>query len=201
LSTGVREITMRHLKILGLAVAAAMSLMLFVGADAASATTLTTTTYPSGAPIDLSLVSGSTTRLTSPMGTTVVTCSQSTAKGKTTQTSGTWIEVDLETLTWGGCTSTVNTVVNGKLEMMWTSETSGEVVGRETQVTTVMGGITCVYSFGEGTKLGTIVGGENPRLKFETKIKKASGGFACPTEPTTEAEYVVTEPQVLLFSS
>jgi len=196
---------MRHLKMLGLAVVVSAALTAMGEAGTASATTLCTTAdspgctmaYTSGTTIDLSLIHRGTAGLTSPAGTTILTCSESIIKGKITQTSGTWIEVDLEALTWGQCSLIVDTVVNGKLSVMWTSETIGEVVGEGTEVTTVIGGVSCVYTFGEGIKLGTIAGSSEPTLKIETKIKKAEGSFVCPVEPTMDAEYVLTEPHAL----
>jgi hypothetical protein len=196
---------MRYWKRLGLVAVAATTLTAISGVGGASATTLCTTadspgctmTYTTGTTIDFSLVPGGTTRITSPPGVTVLTCTESTIKGKTTQTSGTWIEVDIEAFTRGGCNATVDTIVNGKLEIMWTSGNNAEVVGKEAQVTTIIGGVSCTYGFGEGTKLGTLMGGEAPTLKIETKIKKVAGSFACPAEPIMDAEYVLTEPHAL----
>lgn len=83
---------------------------------------------------------------------------------------------------------------------MWLKGNEAEVVADETRVTVVIGGVSCVYTAGEGTKLGTIAGGSEPTLKIETKVKKKEGSFACPTEPIWDAEYVITEPNPIFAS-
>jgi hypothetical protein len=116
---------------------------------------------------------------------------------KTASETGEVISANLETLTWGGCAHTTDTIANGKLEIKWTSGTSGEVIGRETQWTETITGVSCTYGFGEGTKLGTISGGEAPVLKIEAVVKKLAGSFFCPEAPTLDAEYVFTEPHAI----
>jgi hypothetical protein len=195
---------MKSLKMLALAAIAALGLMAFVGAGTASATTLCTTAtgpcYPAGTSLHASLVPNSTARLTSPAGTTVVTCPESTLTADMVNNTGTWIEATIHTLDWSEkCTSKVESInaSTGKLTIMWTEKNNAEVVADATQVTVVIGGVSCVYTAGEGTKLGTMTGGAEPILKIETKVKKSSGSFACPLEPTWDAEYVMTEPHAI----
>src|SRR6478735_5197302 len=174
---------MKTLRALGLATIAAMVLTALAGAGTAQAILYTdaakTIPYAAGTVIDLSLKSGTTTKLTRG-GAIEDTCTESTAKGKTASESGEVISINLETLTWGGCNQTIDTLANGKLEIKWTSGTSGEVIGKESQWTAMITGLSCTYGFGEGTKLGTISGGEAPVLKVEAAVKKAAGSILCP---------------------
>jgi hypothetical protein len=194
---------MKTLKALGLATVAAMVLMAFAGAGAAQAILYTdaakTIPYSAGTVVDLSLKSGTTTKLTRG-GSTEATCTESTAKGKVANEPGEPL-VLLETLSWGGCSQTTDTLAKGSLEIKWTSGTSGEVIGKEAQWTETVVGVSCIYGFGEGTKLGTISGGEASALKVEAAVKKMAGGFLCPETPTLDAEYIFTEPHAVYVGS
>jgi hypothetical protein len=100
-------------------------------------------------------------------------------------------------LTWSGCSQTTHTTAGGTLDIMYTSGTSGEVVGTGFGVTVFIFNVTCTYSAGEGTKLGTLTGGSAPILKIETTVKKTAGGIFCPSTAGWDAEYVVTTPHAL----
>jgi hypothetical protein len=195
---------MKALRVLGLATIAAMALTALAGAGTAQAILYTdaakTIRYSAGTVVDLSLKSGTTTKLTNGSGGTEVTCTESTAKGKVANEPGEPIVV-IETLTWGSCNRTTDTIANGKLEIKWTSGTSGEVIGRETQWTSNLVGVSCTYGFGESTKLGTISGGEAPVLKIEAVVKKIAGAFLCPEKLILDAEYVFTEPHAIYVGS
>jgi len=193
-----------YLKTLCLSAITAMALLGLAGTGAAQAILYTdaakTIPYSAGTVVDLSLKSGTTTKLTAGGGETEATCSESTAKGKVANEPGEPLVV-IETLTWGGCKQTTDTLAKGSLEIRWTSGTSGEVIGRETQWTETIGGLSCTYGFGESTKLGTISGGEAPVLQIEATVKKISGSLLCPEKPTLDAEYEVTEPHALYVGS
>jgi hypothetical protein len=202
---------MKHLKMLGLAAIAALGLMAFVGAGTASATTLCTSVsgsacsvdYGVGQKYDGSLKSGTTARLTSG-GSTIATCSASTVKGEQTNTSATWITIDITELTWpaANCSTTTDTIelakgYFGKLTVMWTKENNGEVWADETEVTLSLFGTTCTYGAGAGTKLGTFTGGAEPILSISTTVNKTAGNFLCPGTAGWDAEYVLTEPHAV----
>ena len=156
-----------------------------------------TVMYPTGTTVDLSLKSGSTARTTSG-GSTIATCTESTAKGKASNETGKTISISLESLTWGGCSQTTHTVKTGELKIEWSSGANGEVIGQGSEWKVDIFGVTCTYGFGEaGAKLGTITGGTEPVLNINTTITKAAGGFLCPGTAGFEAEYVVTEPHAL----
>jgi len=191
---------MKPLRICGLAAVAAACVVGLLGVTTVQAALYTdsgrTVRYPTGTTIDLSLKSGSTSRLTNG-GETIATCSESTAKGKTAGESGETIPLSLESLTWGGCSQTTDTLKTGQLEITWTGGGNGEVVGKESQWTVVVSGSSCTYGLGEGVKLGTLTGGETPTLKIEALVARTSGGIVCPSAVTWDSEYVVTDPHAL----
>jgi len=194
---------MKYLKMLGLAAAAAMALMAF-GAGSASATTLFTDSaktkdYVSGTGIDASLVSGGSARLTSGSGATIATCTGGTVEGITTNTTGTYVSGNVEAanMTWSGCSQTTQTTAGGTIHIDHTSGNNGTVTGTGFGVTVAIFGVSCTYGAGEGTHLGTLVGGETPILTIETTVKKIAGPFPCPGTAGWDAEYVVTSPHAL----
>lgn len=194
---------MKQLKTLVLATVTVMVLLGLAGGSAAQASTslytdaAKTISYPAGTTIDLSLKSGATARLTNSKGETLDACTGSTANGKTASESGEAISVSLETLSWSGCSTTTDTLATGSLEIKWITGSSGEVTGKKSEWTVQIFGLSCTYSFGEGTKLGSFAGGEAPLLKVEVAVKKTAGGFICPETATFDAEYVFTEPHAI----
>jgi hypothetical protein len=197
---------MKHLKMLGLAAFAAMALMAF-GAGSASATKLCTqeactTVYASGTVISSSLKSGSTARLTSG-GATVDTCTSSSLCGTTTNTEGTTVAGNIETLTWGSagtsCSVTTDTIKTGSLAIEKTGANEGKVTGSGSEVTTSTFGTTCTFGTGTGTVLGTIKGGVEPVITISTTVQKTAGNFLCPSTAGWDAEYVVTTPHALFI--
>ena len=184
---------------------AAFAALGVLGAGTASATVLCTdaacgTVYKAGTTIELNLVSGTSARLTSG-GSTIATCTGSTAKGTTSSESGTPLTGTISSLTWSGCSQTTHTVANGSLSVEWISETlNGTVTGKGSQVTVGIFGVSCTYGTGEGTHLGTLTGGEAPILKVAATVSKTAGGFLCPSTAGWDAEYLVTEPHAVFVN-
>jgi hypothetical protein len=197
---------MRYLKMLGLAAVAAMGLMAFVGASTASATTLFTDSahkiaYPKETTIHATLEPGTTAKLTSG-STTIASCTGSTVHGITLNETGETVSgpISEKGLTWEGCNQTTHTVATGSLSVKWTSGTNGEVIGKANQVTLGIFGTSCTYGTGEGTKLGTLTSGTEPKLVINATVARTAGGFLCPTTGIWEAEYTVTEPHALYIT-
>jgi hypothetical protein len=206
---------MKHLKMLGLAAIAALGLMAFVGAGTASATTLATDAagtihYEVGTVIHATLKEGTSAKLESG-STTIATCTKSTVQGaiedpvveteiegkKKKFPSGTWITGAISKLTWEGCSQTTDNVSLGSLEIMKTGSDEGEVVGKGSQVTLTAFSTSCTYGTGEGTKLGTIKGGEAPEMVISAELPKTAGSFLCPSVGRWTATYVVTSPHAV----
>jgi hypothetical protein len=192
---------MKHLKIIGLAAIAVLGLMAFVGAGTASATTLFTSSnltgaYTSGTEFHAELSAGKTDVLTDGSGNPLVTCTGSTVAGKTSNTTGTQVFIALLQIFTSGCDTTVDVLANGSLEIEKTSKANeGKVVGKNTQVTVTIFGVSCVYGTGTGTTLGTITGGTAPMLNIAAVgLTKVSGGFLCPSSAGWDANFTVGTP-------
>ncbi len=186
---------MKHLKMLGLAAIAALGLLAFIGAGAASADLYTdagkTIKYGTGTTVNASLATGKSAALKTG-GTTIATCTGGGVHGTTENETGT-VTGSISSLTWTGCSQTTHTVANGKLSV----SSSGAVTGSGNAVTLGIFGTSCTYGTGAGVTLGTLEGGETPVLKINANIPRTAGGFLCPSVGTWEAEYIVTEPHAL----
>jgi len=200
---------MKYVKMLGLAAVAAMALMAFVGAGTASATTLcrtnVTTCEPAwdvaqGSTLDASLKSGTSAILETAGGLIRDTCTTSTVKGTTTNTSGTTVSGTVENLTFEGCS--VKTQVleqDGTLEIA----SNGEVKAKGFRVTVEILGESCIYTAGTGTKLGTLTGGSPATLTVSATIgiNAAESGANCAPSSNWTATYTITEPSALWVTS
>ncbi len=186
---------MKYLKILGLAAVAAMALMAFA-ASSASATTLIggspEGTLGSGAVIDFSIPSGSTATLVDTTGEELDKCSTSTVKG--TLSSGT--TGSIETLSWGSCTFPTNTITKGKLEVISTGGTNGEVKAdgtTEVTINTIFFG-SCIYGVTSGTSVGTLAGNPATFTANAVAEKFSGSNLACPSTSKWTGTYKSTEP-------
>lgn len=200
---------MKRLKMLGLAMIAVLGLTAFVGAGTGSATKLCTDSaciavYPKVETIQATLESGTSAKLTSG-SSTIATCTGGSVHGATSNNNegNTWVSgpVAAASLTWSGCSQTTKTDEGGTLDIMWTSGTNGVVRGTGFEVTVELFGVSCVYTAGEATELGTITGGTSPTLKIETIVSKKTGGFLCPNTAGWDASYIVTSPHALYLGA
>ncbi|HEV2858759.1 MAG TPA: hypothetical protein VGW80_10190 [Solirubrobacterales bacterium] len=204
---------MKHTKMLGLAVMAAMALMAFAGVGTASATKLcqnnaNTTTcsapYASGTVIHANLTGKAT--LETSGGTVLDVCGISTVEGKTSNvgSSTETVKGAITALTWEECTKETKTITPGELEIHSISGTdNGTLTAKNTQVT--INGLfeneSCIYGAGTGTDLGTVVGGAPATLSISTLVKKQTGsGALCPFEARWTASYAVDKPNPLYVS-
>jgi hypothetical protein len=194
---------MKHLKMLGLAAIAALGTMAFVGTGTASATTLSTdaagnTKYALGTGFILSLEPITSTLLETTSGGEVATCSRSTVSGSISTATGTWVSGSIGILTWAECNQTTDTINSGSLEIMQTTGDAGTVVGKGTNVTLGVFGVSCTYGTGEGTTLGTISGGEAPELSINAILSRSAGNILlCPSTGRWTANYIVTSPHAI----
>jgi hypothetical protein len=196
---------MKHLGMLGLAAIAALGLMAFVGAGTASATTLATDSagtirYPVGTEIHVTLKTGASAVFQNTSRETIATCTQTTILMKTNSGTGTWVSAQNSVVTQSGCSQTTDTINAGGGEIMRIgTEDKGTVVGKNTNVTLNIFGVSCTYGTGEGTTLGTITGGEAPEIAVNTVLPRTAGGFICPSSGIWIGQFVVTSPHALHF--
>ena len=212
-----RRITMRYLKILGLALIAATALMAFAGAGTASAETtackVTETPcsvangYRVGQEIHAISIEGgglSQPTLTAPLGN--VHCN-STIKGKLARETTPLIEV--EELTWTQCEGgTAETKKLGNMVIHHDTAENGEHNGSVTLegfvVKVVQAGITCYYS-SEGIE-GTLTAGVDPIVHITAEptvlhtAEFPSSSF-CPAKAPWHATYTVTTPQPIYITT
>jgi hypothetical protein len=212
---------MKPAKILGLAALAAMALIAFAGAGSASATVLCKTTanpcgaewdYPKGTEIHAVLVAGTTSKLENLSGSSVyTTCTESTIQGTTSNTgSDTETVTGSGVLTWGpkgvGCSTTVDTLANGTLEVHYGEKGDGVVTSKGAEWTEELFGVTCSYgTAATGTKLGTLTepasSTSDTVLDVSAEVEKKAGGFLCPSEVRWTAEYTFTSPVPLYVAT
>lgn len=195
---------MKYLKMLGLAAVAAMAFMAFVGSSSASAdvlcTTNTTPACSAGWRVTTlvgTLKAKTSALLTTTAGETLVSCTESSVEGKdetgseTAEPSGA-----ITALTWGGCSSTVDTLENGSLEVKTVEISPGvfihRVIGKKSRVTVSILGVSCVYGTGEGTTVGELLVGSPAQVEANAIVKKIEGGFLCPETPRWKAIYQIT---------
>jgi hypothetical protein len=188
---------MKYVKMLGLAAVAAMALTAFLGASSASATVLCkTATNPCGSAwlktgsLEASIASESTSVLKSTGGSLEDTCSSSTVGGTiTSQGENQNVVGSISTLTFTTCTKPT-----AVLEQTGTLELEGTTVKAKGFRVTVeaVSGVSCVYSAGTGTTLGTFTGGNPAIIHVNAVVNKSSGSFLCPSDSLWEGTYTIT---------
>jgi hypothetical protein len=194
---------MRYPRIIALAAIAVLGLMAFVGAGTASATTFATDAagtiqYPAGTERHYSLKPGTSGIIEKTDGTPIDTVTEDTIKSKSRNATGTWVEEQIESLTWGSASQTTDTINSGSLEIMQTSGDEGMVVGKGTNVTFGVFGTTCTYGTGEGTTLGTITGGEEAELSINGVVSRTAGNsLLCPSSTRWTTKMRLTSPHAL----
>jgi hypothetical protein len=202
---------MRYIKMLGLAAVGAMALVSLVGASSASADVLCTVNNTPECPagktitsITSSLKSGTKAILSGTGGETLVTCTESSVSGNI-EKQGEGVEPEgsftKENLTWGGCSTTVDTVAGGtlKIETRISKNSKNEEVHTNTvtatkaEVTVSILGVSCIYGPGAGAiSLGDLTVGEPAVLDISTVVNKTGGSFICPSTAGWSANYQIT---------
>lgn len=210
---------MKHLKILGLAVVAAMALAAFAGASTASATELcstntspcTGTKYGSGTTVHTVLKSSTVATLTNPI--TNVTCTESTTHGTTTNAGGKGVAVTgkITTFTFGGCKTsggTPCTVTSVNVGTGYNASIAATGGGNGTLTVTssnvgnpgakVECGILINCTFTTASAALGVTGG-NPAIAKANAIPLLRAGGFCPSEAKWDAEYEVLQPKPLFI--
>lgn len=208
---------MKHVKMLGLAAVAALTLTALFGAGSASATVLCTENtipcpvgedYEFNTAIDATLESGTSSVIRSTGGTVLNTCTGSTIKGRTENTGGEGISVKVEMteLTFGECTNKTVSTALGRLTIEYVkgSATRGTLTAKGTQVTVFPGGVSCFYGAAEaGTHAGTLTGTTMTAVGVihgkATLNEQVEDKLLCPNDVIWEAKYTITDPTQLYF--
>ena len=190
---------MKHLKMLGLLVMAAASLMAFAGrASAATLTSPTGTAFSFGGVMSASLEGSALLKA----GFAEITCATGTVAGEVTTNNEEHANGPITAVSFGNCTSpqgtpTVTTLSSfGRITI---AKGTHAVSGIGVEVTTAVIGTSCVYGMGSGTPLGTanntgVAGLDQVTLAISAKLPKIGGGFLCSNPAAWTASYVVTRP-------
>jgi hypothetical protein len=138
-------------------------------------------------------------------GVTLVTCTEHNVAFKTSNagSSTSTVSANISSLTWGGCTSTTDTVTLGSLEIHHIAGTNNGTVTSKGTVVTVNGifGTSCLYGTGAGTVLGTLVGtkeaGKYAEIEINTVVTLQAGGSFCPSTAKWTSTWRTTKPEAL----
>lgn len=96
-------------------------------------------------------------------------------------------------LTWSGCTTTVDTLAPGALEVHHIAGTdNGTLTSSGTEVTIKFLGVSCLFKT-SATDIGTLTGGNPATFDISGTIPSPTGGF-CPASGNWSGAYKVTTP-------
>jgi hypothetical protein len=190
---------MKHLKMLAVALAATAAMIAVLGTPTASATVLckTTTTpcgefLPVGTEVNLGLTSSLTISETG--GKVLTTCGQNPVKTKNANTGNgaQTVILTIEQLTFGECTIKPLLLLRGRFEIHHITGTdNGTLTATATEFTIVLGSSDCVYTAGESTDFGTLVGGNPAKVEAHAVFNRKEGGLLCPSDVVWDAKYGV----------
>lgn len=196
---------MKQLKMLGLTAIAATAFVAFVGAGTASATVICKNNlntekcsepYEAGTEGAASLAEGTLVMETTG-GSTLLTCTGSTVEStlKEAGSATTTVKSGLSSITWSGCTSTVDTINAGSAELHHIPGTdNGTLTTLNTEVTVMVFGTSCIYGTGASLDVGTTEGGNPGSLTLNTIFFRIGTTFICPKEVRVTGKYVATSP-------
>lgn len=192
---------MKHVKMLGLAAAAAAALMAIVGAGSASADRLCSqnqtpceaaNVMPAGTIYTATLKEG--TEMKWSAGFSNIRCTSSSVELEQTSAgggAGVGVEYKVKSLSFGGCNSTFNVIALGAGRISYTSEMSGSIAGSGTRLEIVAGTTKCFYG-GEITEGLNVTGGAPATaMVINVKLARETGSSAlCANPAKWNAEYV-----------
>ncbi|HMI81035.1 MAG TPA: hypothetical protein VK480_04540 [Solirubrobacterales bacterium] len=194
---------MKNLKMLGLAVVAALALIAIVGAGSASATVLCKENVTPcegkayGEKVAFKATVDKTLEFKFELGggsSYSYTCTGSTMEGEITNAGGAGdVIIGLETFTLTNCSCPETVVLNApSLAVAFTPETmNGDVTTANLNVTFKCMG-HCRY--GDG-KIGVLTGGAMGTIDLSGSLKKLEGGITCPATAKWTGSYTVTAPE------
>jgi hypothetical protein len=202
---------MKHIKMMGLAIVAALALMAIAGAASASASAVlcstntnpcTGTKYGSGTKISAQLKSGTHATLTTSV--TNVTCTKSTVGGVTNTAEG---HGEITGFTFSGCTATSNgsacTVKTLNLNYTATANPGSLTITPGPKGGNPGATVECPNAFINCTfttsSITLSVTGGNPAIITASNEPLQREGGLCPSEAKWDATYEVTSPKPLFL--
>jgi len=204
---------MRHTKMIGLALVAALAVMAMAGAASASAAATlcstntspcTGTVYGSGTKISSQLKSGTVATLTTSIGNVV--CKKSSVGGATTNTTG---HGEISTLSFTECSLGTTSCTVKAVNLNYTAESFASGGGNGTLTISPKAGlgspgasvecgsfINCTFT---SSDLVLDVTGGNPATIIAKEEELTRTGGLCPSSSKWDAEYEVTAPKPLFL--
>lgn len=197
---------MRYLKILGLAVVAAMALAALAGAGAASATVLCkvsncTEKYPAGTAFHAETVKPSVMEWEEGGFKISEECTKQTISGASeNQGSATeTVRLAIEKFTWQECPKEAETIKVPQLEVHYSAENVGTVTAKGGEFRFKAGLFSsCFYTFGAGKTIGTLKGGSEPILEVSGELERL--GLCAPRTWTAKFKFTKPTPLFVGFS-
>jgi hypothetical protein len=206
---------MKHIKIMGLAIVAALAVMAMAGAASASAATTvcstntapcTGTTYGSGTKIASQLKAGADATLTTNIGN--VTCLKSTVAGSLTNSEG---HGEISSLTFTECSLGSTPCTVKSVNTPYTAQATATSGGNGTLTVNAKSGggnpgasVECGFlincTFSSTDLVLDVQGGTTPLIKAISEPLSRSGGF-CPETSNWDAEYEITTPKPLFLTT
>lgn len=192
---------MKHLKILGLGVVAAIALMAFAGTALATiATSPAGTQLPKGTMVKASLVGNA--KLQGAFVT--IECKQASGEGVITDagSSTETLKGEIFVGSFSECNYPVHVRKTGTSEVHTegaSANGNGTMTssGAEVELTTSVG--ACIFTT-SNTHLGKVVGGSPASLEINSaKIPRTGGSFLCGSSGTFTSKLTVTSPATLLI--
>jgi hypothetical protein len=207
---------MKHLKMIGLALVAAMSL-LSLGAGPASATELYKFTTPSandtlgaGTELEMSLKTGTSANWKQTFNEElfgfVETCVSGSTRVKIEAAGGgEGVHPSAKFLSagFGLCSHKMAIIKNGQLEIQHIpGTTNGTVISKEAEVTiySTIFGVSCIAKTGAGTKTGTLTGATSS-TGFATFDVESTAPYGICGTLDTSATFTVTSPPGLIVEA
>jgi len=195
---------MKHLKLFGAAVAAAMAMLALWGGGAASATVLCKTSsnpcpekYLAGTAVNASIATGTEVKFVDSGGFTLDICKKGQLNGKILSAGSSTETVTLrpEFMSYENCVVPLQVATWGSYELH-------SIIGTANGTLTVTGQTIylnmgeCKYVSGTGTHAGVLTGGSAPTIDYSLQLTKTSGPCIWPSARLT-ATYSVTSPTPL----
>jgi hypothetical protein len=199
-----KEKEMKHLKLFGAAVGAAMAMLAVWGGGAASATVLCKTNsnpcaekYLASTSINASIATGTEVKLVDSGGFTLDICKKGQFKGKilSAGSGAETVTVQPEFMSYENCAVPLQVATWGTYELHSVTGTTNGTLTVSGQTIYLNSG-ECTYVSGTGTHAGVLTGGVAPTIDYSLQLTKTSGPCIWPSARLT-ATYSVTSPTPL----
>jgi uncharacterized membrane protein len=199
---------MKHVKVLSLAAVTAAVLMAFVGAGTASATTLT---GEGGAVLKTGTTIHANFAATEKVPKAVLTtsfknieCAKSTVSGKTTNETGTTVNINVEALTFEECNCEVKVLKTGTLAVASSSSLTSSGAEVTATCSTLFGNVHCIYA--TNGPWATLTGSRSlnnstARLDITVEFPRLTTSSLCDQTATWHIEFSIDNPDWLDVSN